>query len=225
MSGEPGEDDEPICGDGRMQGRGLAEQQARAMAQRIADAKEAGAQLDMFAVPPSPEDPETEVDERRGPGRPKGARNKSKSPMRALLAARGYRQPEDVLTELAGLHSRESLDEQAMRRAERLLAWAKAGAADGGTVTTGQRVGLALQFLGMMKSASDSLLPYGLAKMSGDDAGAAPATFVVLPGGRGAPDPAESARTIDHRPAMAPPPLPGEADEVPRAGVNHAKGR
>ena len=98
------------------------EAKAREAADRLERAASIGRQLSLIATEASPADV-AEL-ERRGPGRPVGARNKRTSKLRAMLAARGFRMPEDVLAEIAGLSSRETSIELALARAEQVLGWA-----------------------------------------------------------------------------------------------------
>ena len=207
-----------------------AEQQAAAAAERIGRAREAGEQLSLLA-PAAPEaaSPAAQGEgERRGPGRPLGSRNRAKrAELRKLFAARGWAMPEDQLARLAGLDlGRGDLFTQAMARAEQLLAWAQDGAReeedDAGrksvpAPTMGQRLSLALSLLGEMRRAQEALLPYGLAKVTPDQA-APPVTFITLPGAPAQGAPGDGARVVEgvsrrvEASDYAPPPLPAEIE-------------
>ncbi|MFT6772322.1 MAG: hypothetical protein ACJA1L_000026 [Paracoccaceae bacterium] len=196
-------------------------------AERLDGAAETGRQLDLLAAPASPADP---ADLERaaaqggtgaaGRGRPKGSPNKRGSKLRQMLAARGYRMPEDVLAELAGLNDRggRTIVEQAMARAEQVLAWSH-----GPTVTAkaGERLALFMSILREMRQAGDALLPYGLGKMTPDQVTNIQATTINMPGSRPAGD---GARVINGAAAsgFAPPPLPQRSKQ--NQGLGDAPG-
>lgn len=180
--------------------------EARDAAERLEQAAAVGRQLSLLAAEASPADP-AEL-EPRGPGRPAGSRNKRSSKLRQMLAARGYRMPEDVLVEIAGLNERGATGvELAMRRAEQVAAWLEARTG-GVPLKRDQLLGL---FVGIWKeqgSAASALLPFGLEKATPDVVGGAP-TVIVMPRASGpAPRPGDQARVIDVE--LAPPPMPGE---------------
>lgn len=198
--------------------RAQVEQAAAEAAERVDRAEVQGRQLGLFA-PAEPAAaagvPEAAA---RGPGRPKGSRNRSSSRLRDWLATRGYRQPEEALAELAGLAGRGDAVAVAMARAEQILAWAGDGAGDSASRPTAeQRLAVFFQVWREMGRAMDALLPYGLEKAS-PDAAAAPVTFITLPGGVAPAQPGDGARVIDGRAwaaqasDYAPPPLPGEVE-------------
>lgn len=205
---------------------------------RLAEARETGEQLSLLAVPASPEDPADIVPVAPaatgpvGPGRRPGAKGKRSSKLRAMLAARGYRMPEDVVAELAGLAGRQTSIELAMARAEQVAAWltgfpvgvTKEGVPVGRglAVTRGQMAEL---FRAMLKEQSDAaaaLLPYGLERLAPEQGQPAQPVVLVMPGsasgGQGGPviegraEPAAAGRPgrIGHR--IAPPPMPGEVE-------------
>ena len=178
------------------------EAKAREAADRLERAASIGRQLSLIATEASPADV-AEL-ERRGPGRPVGARNKRTSKLRAMLAARGFRMPEDVLAEIAGLSSRETSIELALARAEQVLGWAFGTAEPSG----GQRPAGFLAGFKEQTSAASAMLPYGLEKMTPDAAPAAAVTLVLPNGGA----PGDDARVIEGAAMsdLAPPPMPGE---------------
>jgi hypothetical protein len=177
------------------------EVKAREAAGRLDRAAGLGRQLSLIPAEASPADP-GEL-ERRGPGRPQGARNKRTSKLRQMLAARGFRMPEDVLSEIAGLSARVSSVELAMQRAEQVLAWAHDGAEE--PATPGQRLAVFLACHKEATQAAAALLPYGLERMTPDQV--APAVTVLqLPGQA---RPGDRARVIEGSASdCAPPPLP-----------------
>lgn len=200
-------------------GEAKAVRQAAAAHGRLAAAREVGEQLSLLAAPASPEDPAEIVPVApaapAGPGRRPGSKGKRTSKLRQMLAARGYRMPEDVVAELAGLGGRQTAIELAMARVEQVLAWADAG---GGTPA--QRIGLFLAILKEQADAAAALLPYGLERLAPEQAQPAQPVVLVMPGapaagqggavieGRAEPPAGGQAGRIGHR--IAPPPMPGE---------------
>ena len=201
---------------------------------RLAAAQATGQQLGLFAAPASPADP-ADLPAPAGPGRPKGSRNRRTSKLRQMLAARGYRMPEDVVGELAGLGADVSQVELAMRRAEQVAAWLKgfplghdkAGAAvgAGSTLSRSEVLGLFHTILREQGDAAAALLPYGLERLTPDSGPVVAPTVIMLPGGA---QPGDQARVIEGRASdraseMAPPPMPGEVEgnqwltDAPRA--------
>ena len=194
------------------------QQLAAEAAERVERAHRAGEQLTFLGdeVPAKPG--------ARDPDAPKRGKGKALSQMREFLAAKGYRLPEQVLAELAGLNSGETVLAGAMREAEEMLLWARDGAAKqpkpgGGEreakPTMAQRLAALQQVLAVRLRAADALLPYGLAKVSGD-VNVQQATTIVMPGATApSPRPGEDARDITPRSArrMAPPPLPNEIQQ------------
>lgn len=193
------------------------EAQAREAAERIEAARAAGQQLTFLP------------DEAGAPGqgsRPPRGKGKATSQMREWLAAKGYRLPEDALAELAGLASREDVFLAAMARTEQVLAWAESGAVSvKGTPavqTMAQRLATFQFVMTASLRAAEALLPYGLAKVTPDEA-PAQAVQIVVQGGAVAARGPDQARDVTPQPRrMAPPPMPGEilqnqgvADAVP----------
>jgi hypothetical protein len=187
--------------------RSAIEQRAKAAADRLDAARDVGRQLSLLPAEASPADP-AEI-EPRGPGRPAGSRNRRTSKLRAMLAARGFRMPEDLVAETAGLGARGVTGvELAMQRAEQVAAWLTG---DGySSMKRAELMGLFIAIWKEQNAAAASLLPYGLEKLTPD---AAPATVVpiVLPA---ASRPGDQARVIEHRPSeLAPPPMPDEIEQ------------
>jgi len=177
-------------------------------AERVQRAHDAGEQL-TFLADELPAKAGT-----RDPDAPKRGKGKALSQMREFLASKGYRLPEQVMVELAGLDRGEGVLAGAMREAEEMLLWANDGAGDSTSrPTTAQRLGVLQQVLAVRLRAADALLPYGLAKVSGDVNVTMP-TQIVMPGATVAP-PGANARDITPGSArrMAPPPLPGEMQQ------------
>lgn len=195
----------------------LFEAEARDAAARIEAAKAAGAQLTFL-----PDEPGA-----GGEGRPARGKGKATSQMREWLASRGFRMPEDVLAEMAGLTSREDVFLTAMATTERVLGWAESGGRDvvqvlkdgvliekelDNRATTGQRLATFQFVFTACLRAAEALLPYGLAKVTPEDAPAPPVQVNVFGGSvaqapRG-PDQARDVTPQTRR--IAPPPLPGE---------------
>lgn len=145
------------------------ERMAADAAKRIEDARDMGQQLtflgDEAGAPP--------VDTvERQIGRPKGAKNKGSSELRKWLAAQGYRMPEDMLAEMAGLSSRDPAIVVAMQQTEQVLTWAYQGAKDKDGVlqlpSPAQRVQMFNSIYTILLRAADALLPYAAAKASPD---------------------------------------------------------
>lgn len=185
--------------------RGLFEVKAREAAARLDRAAEVGRQLSLIPAPASPVDPAELAP--RGPGRPAGAKNKRTSKLRQMLAARGFRMPEDVLAELGGLSSRETSVELAMHRAEQVLAWAFGGE----TAAPGARLAIFLAIFKEQAHAAAAMLPYGLEKMTPDQGATTAPVVLVMPGQ--APQAGDGARVIEASASdMAPPPMPGQIE-------------
>ncbi|MBW4972093.1 hypothetical protein KZZ08_00590 [Roseovarius mucosus] len=169
---------------------------AREAAERIDAAREAGKQLTFLPD----EQPEGEIEgEGKAVGRPKGAKNKVSTQMRDYLAARGYRLPEDVLIEIAGLNTREDVVTLAMTQTERVLIWAhggKAHAKDHAPGTMAQRLAIFQQQYTMILRAAEALLPY-MAPKATPDINVSNQTTVFVAAAPTAPaDPAGSAKDI-----------------------------
>jgi hypothetical protein len=211
----------------------MFEAEARDAADRIEAAKAAGAQLTFL-----PDEPGAD-----GAGRPARGKGKATSQMREWLAAKGFRMPEDVLAEMAGLTSREDIFLTAMAMTERVLGWAESGGRDvvqvlkdgvliekelDNRATTGQRLAtFQFVFTAALRSA-EALLPYGLAKVTPEDAPAAPVQVNVYGGSVAAQGPRGPDQARDVTPkarTIAPPPMPGEIvqhQEVAGSRIGHA---
>lgn len=156
---------------------------------------------------------------RRGPG-------KALNQMREWLAAKGYRLPEDVLAEMAGLASREDAVLTAMTQAERVLAWAGQNAINRKFVqgighvdidgpwraTPDQRLATFMQLYTIMLRAADALMPYGAPKVTPEVNAAVQVNQIVVAGHAAPPStPADGARDVTpKRGRIAPPPMPGQ---------------
>lgn len=193
---------------------------ARDAAQRIEASRDLAEQLTLL-----PDERPTAAED----GRPRRGQGKALNQMRDWLASRGYRMPEDVLAEMAGLASRDDAILTAMVQAERILAWAGNGAANRvfkvgvGHVdlvgpwqpTPDQKLNTFMQVYATMLRAADALMPYGTPKASPDVTNNVQVNQIVVAGGAAAAadrpsiarDVTPSARRI------APPPLPGEVVE------------
>lgn len=198
-------------------------------AERMDRARAAGEQLSFL-----PKEPDA------GAVLAEGGRGKGKvgSQLRAMLAARGLRMPEDVLAEMAGLASTDDAFLTAMQRTEQLFAWAYGDAAvEGATASDKTRLALGSARLSLFQQlyaaqlrALDALMPYGLAKVTPEEP-TAPAVQVFVAAGsqvstrQDAGSGADQARDITPRPGrLAPPPMPHEmqqfqqvAEPAPRA--------
>ena len=159
------------------------QQMAREMAERLADDRDRVQQLSLLP------------DEVAGAalvedGRAKRGQGKVLNQMREFLAAKGYRMPEDVLAEIAGLTSGQDAIATAMAQSERVLAWAKAGheaekGIDGKKikprVTMHNRLATFQQVLVAQLRAADALMPYGAPKATPDGDGGPKVMIVTLP--------------------------------------------
>lgn len=159
----------------------------------------------------------------RGPG-------KAANQMREWLAARGYRLPEDVLAEMAGLASREDAILTAMAQAERVLAWAADGAAAVKGAPSGptlrMRLDAFMQLYTIMLRSADALMPYGAPKATPDVA-VTNVNQIVVQGAAAASAPAERAgdRARDVTPQarrIGPPPMPHQMQQ--NQGVSGSAG-
>lgn len=183
-----------------------AERRAAAVADRIGRAQAVGGQLSLIADDgPAPEKVEAKP---AGPGRPKGAKNKSGSELRKWLAARGMRMPEQTLAGLAMLDTRGDVFLAAMERAEQVAAWAFGDS--GGS--SAQRLAIFMEILKQARAAADALAPYGLAKMSADVNVDARTVVLNLPEASGPAPSAPGMRTVGAG-RTAPPPFPGEIQQ------------
>lgn len=188
-------------------------------AQNIEAARAAGEQLTFLP------DEAASAAATAGQRAPRG-KGKVQSQLRDWCAARGFRLPEDVLIEMAGMASTEDAFLVAMQRTEQILAWAEAGARQTATgvnkdgllvtqkldtaATMAQRLA-AFQFVYTAQlRAAEALLPYGLGKVTPD---AAPAVLVPVmvaaPRGEAPVRAGDQARDVTPKPGrIGPPPMP-----------------
>lgn len=188
----------------------LAAQAAR----NIDVAHAAGEQLELLPDPlPQPVAPGA---------RPPRGKGKITSQLRDWCAAKGYRMPEDQLIQIAGMASSEDVFVFAMQRTEQVLAWAEAGARksvqvikDGvlreveidTSATMAQRVTLFTTIYAAAVKAADSLLPYGLGKVTPDAPVAVPVpVYVASPQASRAGDAARDVTPAARK--IGPPPMP-----------------
>ncbi len=155
----------------------------------------------------------------------KAGRGKGKvfNQMREWLAQRGFRAPEEVLAEMAGLASREDAILTAMVQAERVLAWAGAGAVNRKFVvgvghvdvegpwqpTPDQKMAVFQQLYATMLRAADALMPYGAPKATPDVA-VTNVNHIVVQGAQPAPQaahPGDRARDVTPTARRIQPPL------------------
>lgn len=179
------------------------EQLAADAADRIAAAAKAGEQLTF--LPDEPVEGGTRA--------PRGA-GRATSQLRKWAAAKGYRMPEDVLTEIAGMASTEDAFVTALARTELVLAWAQAGALGYSAAPVApsmvQRLATFQFVFTAQLRAAEALVGYGLAKVTPDVLIAAPVQLVMM--GSGSDRSPERARDVTPRPGqIAPPPMPGSA--------------
>lgn len=183
------------------------EELARDAAERVEEARALGEQLTL--LPDEPSAGETE--------RAKRGKGKITSQLRDWLASKGYRLPEDVLVEMAGLSSRDDVFTFAMAKAELVLAWAQNGAVGvkgaPAAPTTGQRLETFKFVFTAALRAAEAALPYGLAKVT-PDVNVQQAVQIVMPGAAAPADRSVQARDITPQPRrMAPPPMPGQVQQ------------
>lgn len=199
------------------------EQLAAEAAGRIGEMRAQGQQLTFLPDEAKPTDSE----------RSKRGKGKATSQLRDWCAARGYRLPEDVLVEMAGMASGDDAFIAAMARTEQVMAWATAGARQVGYVwdkdkgcavereldtsaSQAQRLATFQFVFTAQLRAVEALLPYGLAKVTPDQ-GSTVVNQIIMPGAQApaAPaDRADQARDITPQPRrMAPPPLPHEMQQ------------
>lgn len=176
---------------------------ARDAAERLEKARAAGEQLTFL---PDEDGSAVDLVEDRAPGRPKGAKGKVSNQMREWLAAKGFRMPEDVLAQMAGLATTQDAVLAAMEKAELVLAWAydgatqskKGGGSRPATPSGAQRLATFIQLYTIQLRAADALLPYGAPKAT-PDVTVQQAVTVNVPA---APvDPAQGARDVTPQPA------------------------
>lgn len=173
------------------------QEEAREMAARIDRQHQAGEQLALL-----PDEVPEQANEQRSAGRPKGAKNKTSSQMRDYLASRGMRLPEEVLTELAGLGSKDDMITLAMKQTERILAWAFDGAHIGKKgapkATSAMRLDVFRQQYTIIMRANEALMPYMAPKATPD---AGPQTVVQVTVPSQPSDPSAAAKDVTPQPA------------------------
>ena len=196
------------------------EADAKAAADRITAAREAGDQLTFL-----PDEAKAGSAAKRGEG-------KATSQLRKFLAAQGLRMPEDVLIQMAGMASGDDAFVTAMARTEQVLAWAEAGAvgykASPAAPSMAQRLATFQFVFTAQLRAAEALLPYGLAKVTPDQ-GTTITNTIIMPGAQAAPAPADraaEARDITPKPRrMQPPPMPHEMQQnqgLANADIDHS---
>lgn len=180
---------------------------ARDAAERIEAAREAGQQLTFLPDEPQPDETE----------RAKRGKGKATTQLRDWLAARGYRLPEDVLSEMAGLRSGLDAVTEAIAKTERVLAAARGGSTAGGKPSLGQWLATFNMVYTAQLRAADALMPYGAPKAS-PDVNVSQAVFLVAGGNSQQPaDRAQIARDVTPGARrIAPPPMPEEIQQNQR---------
>lgn len=194
------------------------EELAKDAAARIEQARAAGQQLTFLPDEAAPSDT----------ARAKRGKGKAQTQLRDWLAARGYRMPEDVLAEMAGLASSDDALTTAMAKTEQILAWAQAGAStevqwinDKGEVKTrplraeptlAERLEtLKFVFTAQLRSA-ESVLPYIHPKHTPDQV--VQAVQIVQMPAPSAPRGGDLARDITpNQRRFGPPPMPHEMQQ------------
>jgi hypothetical protein len=174
---------------------------ARNAAERLDRARAVGDQLELLPAEP------IEGGEGKAGGRGKG---KAVSQLRAMLAAKGFRLPEDQLARIAGLDSAEDAVLAAMHKAERVIAWAYPAGVE---PKAEQRVGIFLQMYAAQVRAAEALLPYGLAKVTPDAAPVVPVQVVFNQAPQGAQAVPAMRNVTPPVPELAPPPMPWEMQQ------------
>lgn len=153
--------------------------------------------------------------------RPVRGRGKATTQLREWLAVRGHRLPEDVLVQMAGLAADQPADavEAALVKAERILAWAEAGAVAVKGAPAVQTIGKRLEVFQLVYSAqlraAEALLPYGAPKATPDAAPAGPTVLVVPSSALDQAAQARDVTPVEAAPAgrMRPPPMPWEMQQ------------
>lgn len=155
---------------------------------------DAGAQLSMFEQDGGAIRPD---DERRGPGRPKGAANKLKTKIKEYMLGMGYRDPMQQLAMLSGI-DRPDLHPMAY------------------AAMIAQELGCSvMEVQREMRQATAELMPYWHAKVTPDvNAGAGAQVNIIqaAPGAQVAAVQSGASSTSQGR-RMGPPPMPGESEE------------
>lgn len=192
------------------------EQLAREAAERIDRQRAAGEQLTFLADEPRPGGAVATTGDGAGGDGGSGKRGKGRvsSQMRDWLEHRGYRLPEDVLVQMAGMASRDDAVLTAMQAAERVLTWAydvdEVPAKTPRVPSPSRRIEVFMQLYTIQLRAAEALLPYGAPKATPDVTVNPNVTFVVPVQPSGAVDRGGAARDVTPRPGsrMAPPPMP-----------------
>jgi hypothetical protein len=185
---------------------------ARQAAKRIEGSRELAEQLSLLPD-------EAQGAQGEGVKRSRGA-GKAVNQMRDWLAARGYRAPEDVLAEMAGLASREDAILTAMAQAERVLTWAQqdAGKVKGApdAPTMAKRLDVFMQLYTIQLRAADALMPYGAPKAT-PDVTQNVVTQIVMPGASAPAQPVrggDMARDVTPQVRrIGPPPMPHQTQQ------------
>ncbi len=148
--------------------------------------------------------------------RTRGA-GKAMSQLREWLASRGMRLPEDVLAEMAGLTHAEDVLLATMQDAERVLAWAEAGAVatkgNPAVQTMAGRVNVFMQLYTIRLRAADALMPYGAPKATPDAAPVNVTQIVVAGGQQPAPQPVQAIDITPGARRIGPPPMPHQIEQ------------
>ena len=170
--------------------------------------------------------------------RPKRGQGKALNQMREWLASKGYRLPEDVLAEMAGLTSREGAMIAAMVQTEQILAWAGDGAVNlmfkpgiGHVEMEGPwrptpevKRATFMQVYATMLRAAEAMLPYGAPKVTPDAGGGTVVNQIVVQGGAAAPvsGPATARDVTPNARRIVPPPMPGEVQQIQEVSASVA---
>jgi hypothetical protein len=173
---------------------------ARDAAERLDRARAVGEQLELLPAEPI----------EGGEGKAGRGKGKAVSQLRAMLAAKGFRLPEEQLARIAGLDSAEDAVMAAMAKAEKILAWA--GGADF-VATPSVRLGTFMQVYAAQVRAAEALLPYGLAKVTPDAAPVVPVQVVFNQAPQGAQAVPAMRNVTPPVPELAPPPMPWEMQQ------------
>lgn len=184
------------------------EELAADAAERVNEARALGQQLSLL--------PDEAPEGGSVPARAVRGEGKAQSQLRKWVAARGFRMPEDVLAEMAGMATSDDVFTWAMARAEQVLAWGEAGDKAGRSASLTMRVETFRLIYTAALRAAEAALPYGLAKVT-PDVGTSITNTIIMPGAQAAAAPAdraEAARDITPQPRrMAPPPMPHEIQQ------------
>jgi len=193
------------------------EELARDAAARLDRARAAGEQLTFLDDEPRPGGAVAVQGDGAGDsGSGKRGKSRVSSQMRDWLEHRGYRMPEDMLVQMAGLASREDAILVAMQHAERVLTWAYDAGDDPirsqKRPSEAERLDVFMKLYTIQLRAAEALLPYGAPKATPDMVVNQQTTLIVPVGPSRSVDRAGAARDVTPRPGsrMAPPPLPHE---------------